>query len=73
MNPMQALLNAFVYRRWRSGGSRLAIMSVLNRNIWRKTHKSKSEEHSPLLVSEPTRLQLSPLASTSSINNYATI
>ncbi|KAJ0180579.1 hypothetical protein K1T71_003983 [Dendrolimus kikuchii] len=66
MNPMQALLNALVYRKW-------------NTNKWRclqlcsKKERKESfhfDEQSPLLGSEP-RLHLKPIPS--SINNYATL
>lgn len=66
-NPMQALLNALVYRKW-------------NTNKWRQmpsfSNESRKEfrfydEQSPLLGSEPPRLQLSPILP--GINNYATL
>ncbi|VVC99256.1 unnamed protein product [Leptidea sinapis] len=65
MNPMQALLNALVYRKW-SIGERY-------RPTFPNAHKELnfSDEQSPLLGSEPPRLKLSKIPS--AINNYATL
>lgn len=66
-NPLQALLNALVYRKWST-------------NRWSHTPSFSKEtkkefrfydEQSPLLGSEPTRLQLSPIPP--GINNYSTL
>ncbi|XP_068629810.1 G-protein coupled receptor 143-like isoform X2 [Battus philenor] len=56
MNPMQALLNALVYRKWQTNGKGY-------RSMFSTIHKQLNlhNELSPLLGSEPTRLQLSPL------------
>ncbi|XP_053625546.1 G-protein coupled receptor 143-like [Plodia interpunctella] len=67
LNPMQALLNALVYRKWNSS----------NRTYSQTTAKGTLkelnfyDEQSPLLGSEPPRLQLSAIPP--SINNYATL
>ncbi|KPJ06129.1 G-protein coupled receptor 143 [Papilio machaon] len=66
MNPMQALLNALVYRRWNTNGKKY-------RPTFSSIHKELNlpDELSPLLGSEPPRMQLSPLPP--GINNYATM
>lgn len=65
MNPMQALLNALVYRKWHVMGG--------YRPIFYNGHKefNFNDEQSPLLGSEPPRLLLAPVPAT--INNYATL
>ncbi|CAH2073787.1 unnamed protein product, partial [Iphiclides podalirius] len=66
MNPMQALLNALVYRRWNTNGRKYdPIFSSIQKEL--HIH----DEQSPLLGSEPPRLQLSPLPP--NIYNYATM
>ncbi|CAH2990651.1 unnamed protein product [Chilo suppressalis] len=67
MNPMQALLNALVYRKW-SFYSRSLVQNVFGQPI---KEFNFYDEQSPLLGSEPPRLQLSPVPP--SINNYATM
>lgn len=70
MNPMQALLNAFVYRRWQSSGPSLVLPRILRKSI---DSQPPQDERCPLLGSEPLRFQLSPIVARSSINTYATI
>ncbi|CAG9585381.1 unnamed protein product [Danaus chrysippus] len=65
LNPMQALLNAMVYRKWNTSERRFKP-SVPS---FQKFFQS-NEEQSPLLGSEPPRLPLSPIPA---INNYATL
>ncbi|KAL0842140.1 hypothetical protein ABMA28_014316 [Loxostege sticticalis] len=67
LNPMQALLNALVYRKW-SFHNRWFVPDLL-----KSSHREFNfyDEQSPLLGSEPPRLQLSPIPP--SINNYATL
>ncbi|XP_063531063.1 G-protein coupled receptor 143-like [Cydia strobilella] len=67
MNPMQALFNAMVYRKWSFTGYSMAptMSSATIKGF------QFSEEQSPLLGSEPPRLHLDPLPS--SINNYSTL
>lgn len=73
-NPMQALLNAFVYRKWRSNSGSVTITSFFRRNNTdRKEEENYLDERSPLLGLEPPRSHLTPMVPTSSINNYATI
>ncbi|XP_045491369.1 G-protein coupled receptor 143-like [Colias croceus] len=66
MNPLQALLNAMVYRKWNMTDRRF-------RPMFQYQHKKLDfdDEQSPLLGSEPPRLLLAPIPST--INNYATL
>ncbi|XP_026329937.1 G-protein coupled receptor 143-like [Hyposmocoma kahamanoa] len=67
VNPMQALFNALVYRKWNSDGRRfLPSFSRVQKEF------NFYDEQSPLLGSEPPRLQLSPIVPPS-INNYATL
>lgn len=64
---MQALFNALVYRKWNSDGRRfLPSFSRAQKEF------NFYDEQSPLLGSEPPRLQLSPIVPPS-INNYATL
>ncbi|KAM3962990.1 G-protein coupled receptor 143 [Aphomia sociella] len=67
LNPMQALLNAFVYRKWNTN------RRIYTHSVNKVTAKELNfyDEQSPLLGSEPTRLQLSSIPP--GINNYATI
>ncbi|XP_038215818.1 G-protein coupled receptor 143-like [Zerene cesonia] len=66
MNPMQALLNAMVYRKWNLTDRRFRpTFHYQNKNL------DFNDEQSPLLGSEPPRLLLAPIPST--INNYATL
>ncbi|OWR44173.1 G-protein coupled receptor 143-like isoform X1 [Danaus plexippus] len=65
LNPMQALLNALVYRKWNTN-ERRSKPSVPS---FQKFFQS-NDEQSPLLGSEPPRLPLSPIPA---INNYATL
>ncbi|XP_028156609.1 G-protein coupled receptor 143-like [Ostrinia nubilalis] len=67
LNPMQALLNALVYRKW-SFHSR-----SLESNLLKDSGKEFNfyDEQSPLLGSEPPRLHMTPIPP--SINNYATL
>ncbi|XP_059057105.1 G-protein coupled receptor 143-like [Achroia grisella] len=66
LNPMQALLNALVYRKWNTS-------TIFTRSVFKVMPKEYNlyDEQSPLLGSEPTRLQLSSIPP--AINNYATI
>ncbi|KAJ2952704.1 hypothetical protein O0L34_g7046 [Tuta absoluta] len=66
-NPMQALLNAMVYRKWNSDGPKY-------RPSFPRSQKEFNfyDEQSPLLGSEPPRLQLGPITPPS-INDYATL
>ncbi|CAH4029649.1 G-protein coupled receptor 143-like isoform X1 [Pieris brassicae] len=66
MNPMQALLNALVYRKWK--------VTDRYQPMFHNGHKELnfSDEQSPLLGSEPPRLLLAPMPSTT-ITNYATL
>ncbi|KAI8434913.1 hypothetical protein MSG28_003387 [Choristoneura fumiferana] len=67
MNPMQALFNAMVYRKWNFNRYRMVpTVSSATPKVFQF-----SDEQSPLLGSEPPRLQLDPLPS--SINNYSTL
>lgn len=63
---MQALLNALVYRKWNTNRWRHNTFS----NEMRKEFRFYDEQ-SPLLGSEPPRLQLSPIPP--GINNYSTL
>lgn len=64
---MQALFNALVYRKWNSDSRRfLPSFSRAQKEF------NFYDEQSPLLGSEPPRLQLSPIVPPS-INNYATL
>lgn len=68
MNPLQALLNALVYRSWKGN------QKCCSFNFFNKSRKSSlPQEYSPLLgsVPVPSRLQLKPIKS--SINTYATL
>ncbi|CAG4989476.1 unnamed protein product [Parnassius apollo] len=66
MNPMQALFNALVYRRWNTNNSRYSpTFSSMHKEF------NLHNEQSPLLGSEPPRLPLSPLPP--GINSYATL
>lgn len=67
MNPLQALFNALVYRKWNTNKWRFWPSSSINN----KKEFNFYDEQSPLLGSEPPRLQLSPIPP--SINNYATL
>ncbi|KAG6442626.1 hypothetical protein O3G_MSEX002431 [Manduca sexta] len=67
MNPMQALLNALVYRKWNS--TRYRFITTYTKEDQKEFHFY--DEQSPLLGSEPPRLQLSPTPT--GINNYATL
>lgn len=67
MNPMQALLNALVYRKW-SFPRHSFVPSFLTGS---PKELNFYDEQSPLLGSEPPRLQLSCIPP--SINNYATL
>ncbi|CAH0720910.1 unnamed protein product, partial [Brenthis ino] len=66
LNPMQALLNAMVYRKWSPIERKLRPMLA-------SAHKdfNLQDEQSPLLGSEPPRLPLSAIPP--AINNYATL
>lgn len=64
---MQALLNALVYRKW-SFHNRWFVPDLLKSS---QKEFNFYDEQSPLLGSEPPRLQLSPIPP--SINNYATL
>ncbi|CAH2237841.1 jg9775 [Pararge aegeria aegeria] len=66
LNPMQALLNALVYRKW-SPSERRQRSTLLNLQKSFSFH----DEQSPLLGSEPPRLPMSPIPP--AINNYATM
>ncbi|XP_026495295.2 G-protein coupled receptor 143-like [Vanessa tameamea] len=66
LNPMQALLNALVYRRWAPIESKFSPTLV---NLQKDF--SFHDEQSPLLGSEPPRLPMSPIPP--AINNYATL
>ncbi|XP_060810849.1 G-protein coupled receptor 143 [Amyelois transitella] len=68
LNPMQALLNALVYRKWNSNNKIFTRSSSVKENI---KDFNFFHEQSPLLGSEPSRLQLSPIPP--SINTYATL
>lgn len=68
MNPMQALLNAFVYRKWNFNSHNFMPKFLKNS----PKEFNFYDEQSPLLGSEPPRLQLSPIIPPS-INNYATL
>ncbi|XP_049867680.1 G-protein coupled receptor 143-like [Pectinophora gossypiella] len=65
-NPMQALLNALVYRKWNSDRRFVPTFSRAQKEF------NFYDEQSPLLGSEPPRLKLNPILP-SSINNYATL
>lgn len=67
LNPMQALLNALVYRRWNLSKWRF---SQRNSKMFRRD-VMYYDEQSPLLGSEPPRHHMS--SAPPSINNYATL
>ncbi|XP_034840628.1 G-protein coupled receptor 143-like [Maniola hyperantus] len=67
LNPMQALLNALVYRKWNPDVRRQRFsLPNLQKSF------SFHDEQSPLLGSEPPRLPLSPIPPAIN-NNYATM
>lgn len=68
INPMQALLNALVYRTWTLERHGFLMPTFMQRA---PKDASFTEEYSPLLGSEPPRLQLKPIPS--SINTYSTM
>lgn len=69
LNPMQALLNAFVYRKWSSSERNVLPATTYFKGTFKEFNFY--DEQSPLLGSEPPRLPLSPIPP--SINNYATL
>ncbi|XP_052757533.1 G-protein coupled receptor 143-like isoform X2 [Galleria mellonella] len=66
LNPMQALFNALVYRKWNKNTRGIS-------SVFQVTPKECDfyDEQSPLLGSEPSHLQLA--LTPPAINNYATI
>lgn len=67
LNPMQALLNALVYRKWNVFKPKFSV-SLPKFSTKELSH---NDEQSPLLGSEPPRLQLTRIPP--SINNYSTL
>ncbi|XP_045445928.1 G-protein coupled receptor 143-like [Melitaea cinxia] len=65
LNPMQALLNAMVYRKWTPVEKKFRPTPNLEKDF------DFHDEQSPLLGSEPPRLPLSPIPH--AINNYETL
>ncbi|XP_072943550.1 G-protein coupled receptor 143-like [Epargyreus clarus] len=66
INPMQALLNALVYRKWNTHERRYRVtFPTLQKEF------NFLDEQSPLLGSEPARLQMSNIPP--SLDNYATL
>ncbi|CAH2086385.1 unnamed protein product [Euphydryas editha] len=65
LNPMQALLNAMVYRKWTPAEKKFSPTVNLQKDF------DFHDEQSPLLGSEPPRLPMSPIPP--AINNYETL
>lgn len=65
LNPMQALLNAMVYRKWTPAEKKFSPTLNLEKDF------DFHDEQSPLLGSEPPRLPMSPIPP--AINNYETL